>query len=111
MALSAVLNDLRAEPVDHIVCLGEVATGGPQPAGVVAQLKALNCPVVMGNIFEDRLETILSSKYLEQWRSAVPDLCTKCDLYTKCYGGCRAAAEQLGLSLYHPDPILYGIPH
>jgi radical SAM protein with 4Fe4S-binding SPASM domain len=68
-------------------------------------------PVVMGNIFEERLETILSSKYLEQWRSVVPDFCSRCDLYTKCYGGCRAAAEQAGLSLYHLDPILYGIPH
>jgi radical SAM protein with 4Fe4S-binding SPASM domain len=65
----------------------------------------------MGNIFEDSIETILSSRYLEQWRCAVPDFCAECDLYTKCYGGCRAAAEQLGLSLYHPDPILYGIPH
>ncbi len=68
-------------------------------------------PVVMGNIFEDRLEALLSSRYLEQWRCAVPDHCAECDLYTKCYGGCRAAAEQLGLSLYHPDPVLYGIPH
>jgi radical SAM protein with 4Fe4S-binding SPASM domain len=67
-------------------------------------------PVVMGNIFEDRIDTLLSSSYLDEWRCSVPDHCTECDVFTKCYGGCRAAAEQLGLSLYHPDPILYGIP-
>ncbi len=66
-------------------------------------------PTVMGNIFEDRLETMLSSDYLEHWKCDVPNYCADCDLYRKCYGGCRAAAEQIGLSLYHPDPILYGI--
>ena len=67
-------------------------------------------PVVMGNIFDDSIDSILASTYLEDWRCTVPGYCSECDLYTKCYGGCRAAAEQLGLSLYHPDPILYGNP-
>ena len=48
-ALEAVLADLDAEQVDHIVCLGDVAMGGPHPREVMARLKALNCPVVMGN--------------------------------------------------------------
>jgi putative phosphoesterase len=49
LALDAVLNDLRREPVDAVVCLGDAVQGGPQPAEVVARLRDLDCPVVMGN--------------------------------------------------------------
>lgn len=48
-ALEAVLADLAATQVDEIVCLGDVAATGPQPHETVAQLRALACPVVMGN--------------------------------------------------------------
>jgi predicted phosphodiesterase len=48
-ALEAVLADLAATQVDEIVCLGDVAATGPQPYETVAQLRALACPVVMGN--------------------------------------------------------------
>jgi len=50
VALEAVLADLDAERVDQIVCLGDVATFGPRPREVIAQLRGLNCPVVMGNM-------------------------------------------------------------
>ena len=50
VALEAVLNDFKTEHIDHIVCLGDVVSGGPQPGEVVAQLKTLNAPVVMGNM-------------------------------------------------------------
>ncbi len=49
VALDAVLADLAGERLDRIVCLGDVATGGPQPAGALARLRELACPVVMGN--------------------------------------------------------------
>jgi putative phosphoesterase len=49
VALDAVLHDLRDEPADQIVCLGDAIQGGPQPAEVVAHLRELACPVVMGN--------------------------------------------------------------
>lgn len=49
IALDVVLADLRQTPVDQIVCLGDAVQGGPQPAQVVARLKELTCPVVMGN--------------------------------------------------------------
>jgi predicted phosphodiesterase len=48
-AFDVVLADLKRESFDHIVCLGDAIQGGPQPAEVVAQLRALGCPVVMGN--------------------------------------------------------------
>ena len=48
-ALDAMLADLQGEPVDRMVCLGDAIQGGPQPAQVVARLRELGCPVVMGN--------------------------------------------------------------
>ena len=50
VALETVLNDLKTEHIDRIVCLGDVISGGPHPSEVIAQLKTLNCPVVMGNM-------------------------------------------------------------
>jgi predicted phosphodiesterase len=49
IALDTVLDDLRGTPVDQVVCLGDAIQGGPQPAATVARLRALGCPVVMGN--------------------------------------------------------------
>jgi putative phosphoesterase len=48
-ALEAVLADLDTENIDKIVCLGDVALFGPQPRQVLARLKKLGHPVVMGN--------------------------------------------------------------
>src|SRR5574341_154827 len=49
LAFEIVEADLRNQKIDHIVCLGDAIQGGPQPAAVVQRLRALNCPVVMGN--------------------------------------------------------------
>lgn len=49
IALDAVLGELSRRGVDELICLGDVAALGPQPAEVIARLRALNCPVVMGN--------------------------------------------------------------
>ena len=49
VALDAVLNDIKQADVDQIVCLGDAIQGGPQPVEVLARLRGLNCPVVMGN--------------------------------------------------------------
>jgi predicted phosphodiesterase len=48
-ALEAVLAAIAAEDIERIVCLGDVATLGPQPHEVIARLRTLGCPVVMGN--------------------------------------------------------------
>lgn len=48
-ALEAVLAKIDAEGIERIVCLGDVATLGPQPREVIARVRALGCPVVMGN--------------------------------------------------------------
>jgi len=49
VALDAALDDIRSENVDQIVCLGDVADLGPQPAETLARLQELGCPCVAGN--------------------------------------------------------------
>jgi predicted phosphodiesterase len=49
VSLDAVLTEIRASSVDQIICLGDCVQGGPQPALVVARLRELACPIVMGN--------------------------------------------------------------
>ena len=48
-ALDAVLGEIAAEGLERIICLGDVASDGPQPVEVLERLTALQCPVVMGN--------------------------------------------------------------
>lgn len=54
VALDAALADIEREQVDRLVCLGDLATPGPQPRAVLDRLYALGCPVVRGNV-DDRL--------------------------------------------------------
>jgi predicted phosphodiesterase len=49
VALDAMLEDLARHPADAMVCLGDAVQGGPEPARTVERLRALACPVVMGN--------------------------------------------------------------
>ncbi len=48
-ALDAALAELKWRGVDEIVCLGDVASLGPQPAATLDRLREIGCPVVMGN--------------------------------------------------------------
>lgn len=56
-ALDAVLAAIRSLGVDRIVCLGDLASSGPDPAGAVERIADLDCPVVMGNTDADMLDT------------------------------------------------------
>ena len=49
VALDAVLMDINREQVDQIICLGDVATIGPQPHQVVARLRNLDPISIAGN--------------------------------------------------------------
>jgi putative phosphoesterase len=51
VALRAVLDDVRSH-ADRVVCLGDVAATGPQPAEAVEAVAELGCDVVMGNTDE-----------------------------------------------------------
>lgn len=63
-------------------------------------------PVVFGNIFDTPLSELLDCAYLQRWRSEIPAACAGCRRYARCFGGCRAACEQLGLTLAQADPLL-----
>lgn len=52
VALDAVLADIARRRVDSLVCLGDVAAGGPQPRETIKRLRALGSPVVRGNADE-----------------------------------------------------------
>jgi predicted phosphodiesterase len=56
VALEAVLADIDRRGAEAVVCLGDVAATGPQPAEAVARVAELGCPVVMGNTDEWLLE-------------------------------------------------------
>jgi putative phosphoesterase len=49
VALDAVLADATAHGADEIVCLGDLAAGGPQPREAIRRLRELGCPTVRGN--------------------------------------------------------------
>jgi len=48
-ALEAALADAEAQGAEGFVCLGDVASFGPQPRETLRRAQALGCPVVMGN--------------------------------------------------------------
>lgn len=48
-ALELVLADIEKAAVDQIICLGDVASLGPEPNKVIARLRELKIPTIMGN--------------------------------------------------------------
>jgi predicted phosphodiesterase len=49
VGLDAVLADATVHGADEIVCLGDVAAGGPQPREAIRRLREVGCPTVRGN--------------------------------------------------------------
>ncbi|MBI2962793.1 MAG: metallophosphoesterase family protein [Deltaproteobacteria bacterium] len=65
LALEVVLADARRQGYDQIVCLGDVATLGPRPSPVLARLRDLACPCILGNHDEFMLDAALVRTYTE----------------------------------------------
>lgn len=65
IALEAVLADVAEQGADLVVCLGDTATLGPRPAEVLARLRDLGCPCIMGNHDEFLLDPALIHTYSE----------------------------------------------
>jgi len=61
--------------------------------------------LVLGNIWQTDIETLWQSPDLDTWRRRIPPSCLNCAALSLCRGGCRATAEQLGLS---SDPLMRG---
>ncbi len=62
VALDTVLNALIKQKVESIICLGDIAASGPQPRQVIERLRAIGCPVVMGNTDDWLLQPQLKDK-------------------------------------------------
>ncbi|MBN2729348.1 MAG: radical SAM protein [Bacteroidales bacterium] len=63
-------------------------------------------PVDAGNIFKQSFEEIFESDYVKSWGESTPEFCDGCEHYNKCFAGCRAAAEQMGMTINGEDPVL-----
>ena len=63
-------------------------------------------PVIIGNIFVNTIEEIMNADYVKSWKTEKPDYCSGCNVYDRCFGGCRAAAEQMGWGLKGVDPLI-----
>lgn len=73
-SLQAVLDDIKREKVDQIICLGDVATLGPQPRQVLDCLMSFNCTCIMGNHDAFLLEPALLHTYMDlPWFADVVD--------------------------------------
>jgi putative phosphoesterase len=62
VALKTALSGIKGRKVSRIVCLGDVAATGPQPAEVIEHLRRMRCPCVMGNT-DETLANDLPSKF------------------------------------------------
>jgi putative phosphoesterase len=65
LALRAVFADLEKSGVDQVVCLGDVATLGPEPHEVLAMLRQHKVPCILGNHDEFLLVPELIHRYTE----------------------------------------------
>jgi len=101
-----VLNPLDFKGIAFSSCSPDVKKR-PLTLDILGNLRFCNhSPTVLGNIFKDNLEGMLNSEQAKMWNDVTPDFCSECNLYSKCMGGCRAASEQLKLSLSAVDPIV-----
>jgi len=48
-ALQAVLEDMKTQSVDEVICLGDTVSLGPQPKEVPDTLRELKCVIIQGN--------------------------------------------------------------
>jgi predicted phosphodiesterase len=114
VAFRAALDDVERLGVDEIVCLGDVAQGGTEPAQTLDRLSALGCETVLGNadafllevpadspepLTERQLEvrewtlSQLGPSHLEQIRSFAPAV--------------RRELDGVSLLLFHGSPRSY----
>lgn len=55
VALDAALSDIADRAIDVIVCLGDLAANGPDPAAAVERIAELGCSAVLGNTDADMM--------------------------------------------------------
>lgn len=65
-ALEAVINDIEAKGVDHIVVLGDICFRGPEPKRALELIRKLSTNVIKGNADEWLIRGIKSKEVPEQ---------------------------------------------
>ena len=108
VALRAVVADLNARGADRIVCLGDVAATGPQPAETIEAIAQLGCEVVMGNTDAWLLEPTEEAIEDDDTRRIVEiDLWARDQLTSEhlaALGGYRQRVELDGMLCFHGSP-------
>jgi radical SAM protein with 4Fe4S-binding SPASM domain len=101
-----VLNPSDYPGISFAHCSPDV-TRRPLTLDINGNLRFCNhSPTVLGNIYSDDLQKMLNSEKAQAWNLVKPEFCADCELYSLCMGGCRAASEQLNLSLNSVDPVV-----
>ena len=71
-------SEIERERPQAIVCLGDVAATGPQPREVIALLRQLGCPMVMGNADAELLHPIAAAEEPDSDASRIADISRWC---------------------------------
>ncbi len=101
--------DPREVPRVQLTSCGTCAEDKPLTIDAFGDLRLCNhSPVILGNITRTPIARLLGSPYVTRFHATVPRPCRGCARYDPCRGGCRAAAEQLGLPIEAGDPLLGG---
>ena len=109
-ALELVLADIKNIGVDQIICLGDIASLGPQPREVIARLAELQIPILMGN-HETYLLNLQMTENHHPWLRAAELWCAA-ELTQSELNFLRSFPPQLNLTLgqdtrvlcYHASP-------
>ncbi|HMU93504.1 MAG TPA: metallophosphoesterase family protein [Anaerolineales bacterium] len=72
-ALQAVLDDIKVQNIDEVICLGDTVSLGPQPREVLDRLRELNCVIIKGNHDSAILDPEEAEKF-EITSHLIPDL-------------------------------------
>ncbi|HEY5728729.1 MAG TPA: metallophosphoesterase family protein, partial [Anaerolineales bacterium] len=96
-SLELVLDDIQKSNVDQIVCLGDVASLGPQPREVIARIRELQIPIIMGNHDNYLLNPELTENH-HPWMRASELWCIE-QLSTEDFDFLRSFQPQLSFTL------------
>ena len=78
-----VLNPTDFQGIGFTSCSADV-TKRPLTIDIHGDLRFCNhSPTVLGNLFNDKLENMLTSKEAQLWNEVTPDFCTDCNLYER----------------------------
>jgi predicted phosphodiesterase len=78
-ALSVVLEDIKKNSCDRVICLGDIVDGGNGNDEVIDLLRAMNIPIVQGN--HDAINAVTLSPERDQFLKELPTEIEEGDLF------------------------------